>query len=811
MTDKNCYDYKLNKIKLFLYDENGSSLPMVMLVGLVVIIICGAVAYSAVQLFSIIRKEAHNQYTYIAAESAIERSFCNLDSIITKPNFATSRGIPYINNDEYVNEILTYLNNVPASDVIKKSFDVGVYTNMAMNKANVDLKFELNGDVTDNGNTITIPIKITSTARMVNGLFHSYGRKVVATRSFKVYKPYDFELNGAVYTLGDLVARGNEKSVIKGDVYAFGTGISELKKMQQYYNGGICAVDSATLHIHEGSAYTASLVRAGIFNEPLTSASAKIIIDDDVVAQGIQVFGNNDSIVVLRDAYTFDDIEMNGANSIIAINRNFFGLNYGDFIRHDTSSGVLNVAPVYGQGFFNEFLKSRIVINKHILVNGTNYRIVDPITGQAGHTTENVGYAWNYSGTFPISPIYQDVAENESSTNYQTFLRGKKSTANGFSVLINANWGSDAPDLNPASEPPNKEEYLVSEAEQWINKIRSSIGADYITNNVSFNDITGYCSFAIAANNSLYLMDLSPTGETTSEIKRIPSPLSDDTIKCSIAEDVKSISSEDFWDIYCNGTKSWTEYTSTSPTDNGVPTGLTELLYKLKAHVYVLAGKSYDENNTSNNVIDYSLAYGPNGPLMLSIGDYLDSEIPLTNKYVLRYDDSMDQNVISELEEKYNDDTDGDGVDDVFYTDYFILVLNLDPTVDLIIDKDMKGIVFTLGKLTIESDDTTETTVTGAVLAAGRGYNPDDPKNVIGSAAQMHSAAVSRLPRVNITSDPNNSNDNRTLFDSWGYAALELKGANIEFPGRNDLLDEFLNQDPFGDGKELFEVLDAVF
>lgn len=804
MTEKNFYNP--NKLICFLYDSKGSSLPMVMLVGLVVVIICGAVAYSAVQMFSITRMEAHNQYTYIAAESAIERSFCNLDSIITKPNFAANRGIPYINNDEYVNEILTYLNNVPASDVIKKSFDVGVYTNMAMNKANVDLKFELNGDVTDNGNTITIPIKITSTARMVNGLFHSYGRKVVATRSFKVYKPYDFELNGAVYTLGDLVARGNEKSVIKGDVYTFGTGISELKKMQQYYNGGICAVDSATLHIHEGSAYTAGLVRAGIFNEPLTSTSAKIIVDDDVVAQGIQVFGNNDSIIVLRDAYTFDDIEMNGANSIIAINRNFFGLNFGDSIRHDTSSGVVNVAPIYGQGFFNEFLKSRIVINKHILVNGTTYRIIDPISGEASHKTENVGYAWNYSGTYPISPIYQEVSENESSTNYQTFLRGKKSTANGFSVLINANWGSDAPNLNPASQPPNKEEYLVSEAEKWINKIRSSIGSDYVSNNVSFNDITGYCSFAIAANNSLYLMDLSPTGETTSDIKRIPSPLSDDTIKCSIADDVKSINNEDFWDTYCNSTKSWTEYTSVISTDNGVPAGLTELLHKLKAHVYVLAGKSYDENNTNNNVIDYSLTYGPNGSLMLSIGEYLDSEISSSNKYVVRYNDSMSSDVISVLEDKYNDDENG-----VSYTDYFILVLNLDPNIDLVINKDMKGIVFTLGKLTIESDDTTDTTVTGAVLAAGRGYNPDDPKKVIGSAAQMHSATVSRLPRVNITSDPNDAIDNRALFDNWGYAALVLRGANIEFPGRDELLNEFLNQDPLGDGKELFEVMDAVF
>lgn len=810
MTEKSCCT--MNRIRCFFYDRRGSSLPMVMLIALVVIIIGGAVAYSTIQLFSIIRGETHNQYTYIAAESAIERSFCNLDATITKPSFAANRSIVYTNKDSFAGEIITCLNSVLATDVIKKSFDVGVYGNSAIDKANVALSFSINGTVSDNGNTVTIPLKVTSTAQMETGLFKAYGKKVVATRSFNVYKPFDFELKGAVYTLGDLVARGNEKSVIKGDVYTFGTGLDELKRMQQYYNGGICAVDSATLHIHDGSAYTASLVRAGIFNEPVSgSHSSTIIVDEDVVAQGIQVFGNDDAVVVLRDAYTFDDIEMNGANSIIAINRNYFGLNYGDDTRHDTSSGILNVAPLYGNGFQNQYMKSRIVINKHVLINGTSFRITDPLTGQASHKIENVGYAFESPFTFPIYPIYVNAPETYTHEEYETYLRLRKANAKGFSVLINANWGSSEPEIAKANDPlqvlpEDKEQFLVQEANNWVSAIRASIGSDYASNSLTFNDITGYCSFAMAANDRLYTVNLLNESASDNDIKRIPSPASDDSIKCGLIGDVKGITDANFWDNYRPA--SWLAYTSASASDSGIPTGLNELMSKLKSHVSILASKTYkdyDLSDPNNDVISYSLTYGPDGPLMSGIGTYLDSEISAANQYVLRYNNSMNPDVITELRNKYDDPANG-----VSYTDFFVLVLNLDPSIDLVINADMKGIVFTLGKLTIESSDSTETTLTGAVLAAGRGYNPSNPKILQGSAAH-EIAGESKLPRVNYTPNNGDANNNCELFNNWGYAALELRGANIQFPGRDELLDEFFNQDPTGDGLDMFEVLDAVF
>ena len=76
-------------------NSRGSSMPIVMLVMLVVLIIGGAVAYAAVQMFTIARNEEHNQMTYIAAESAIERTISNLDRYLTKEEFATDRSITF--------------------------------------------------------------------------------------------------------------------------------------------------------------------------------------------------------------------------------------------------------------------------------------------------------------------------------------------------------------------------------------------------------------------------------------------------------------------------------------------------------------------------------------------------------------------------------------------------------------------------------------------------------------------------------------------------------------------------------------------
>ena len=48
---------------------------------------------------------------------------------------------------------------------------------------------------------------------------------------------------------------------------------------------------------------------------------------------------------------------MNGADSYIAINGNFFGMNPGDDNFHDTSSAVVNISQMYAYGTVNEYTK----------------------------------------------------------------------------------------------------------------------------------------------------------------------------------------------------------------------------------------------------------------------------------------------------------------------------------------------------------------------------------------------------------------------------------------------------------------------
>ena len=57
---------------------------------------------------------------------------------------------------------------------------------------------------------LTFRLQIEATADMVDASYSSYGKKAVAVREFSIPVYTRFTLNGAVYTLGDLlVTSGN--------------------------------------------------------------------------------------------------------------------------------------------------------------------------------------------------------------------------------------------------------------------------------------------------------------------------------------------------------------------------------------------------------------------------------------------------------------------------------------------------------------------------------------------------------------------------------------------------------------------------
>ena len=87
-----------------------------------------------------------------------------------------------------------------------------------------------------------------------------------------------------------------------------------------------------------------------------------------------------------------------------------------------------------------------------------------------------------------------------------------------------------------------------------------------------------------------------------------------------------------------------------------------------------------------------------------------------------------------------------------------------------------------MGKLTIKNG----ATLNGAVISAGRGYDP--VSGVEGSAADsyvLHGERVTRLPRV--VEDVNIHNFRMVTMQ---HLVIQ-NGGNISFPGRDELFDKF--------------------
>ena len=131
-------------------------------------------------------------------------------------------------------------------------------------------------------------------------------------------------------------------------------------------------------------------------------------------------------------------------------------------------------------------------------------------------------------------------------------------------------------------------------------------------------------------------------------------------------------------------------------------------------------------------------------------------------------------------------------------TDYF-LIINLNPERELIIEQIetegeeeegeeedseciINGIIFTMGKITIRDG----ATVNGAIIAAGRGYDPHT--NVEGSAADSYGEGIPRLPRIV-------ENSNIENFKNGTMQHLFLRMAEgMSVSSRDELFDNFTEE-----------------
>lgn len=804
-------------------ENKGSSLPVVFISVAVLIVLVSILAESVGQWYKSQRSNETEEYTYVAADSAIERCFYNLDKVITVPGFTS--GITWTSDEAFASKVLEKINLKTAaspSDVefIDNDYTAGdgIQVLESDTAAKADIKITIGrgeGVLTRTaGNSkLMIPVSLTAKASLGNGAFFSSGRTVYAQKNFEVYIPNEFRLNGAIYSLGDFFAINGVTADITGDVYTFGTSPKKKNEPNQNYYGGIYAKDESlalegTKLTINGNAYSRSFIRAGK-SKGITDKS-KIKITKDAIAQGIHIFGNKNKIVVYNNAYTFDDLQIDGEDSVIAVNGSYIGLSNGDELHHDASSAIVNAAPIHPPNINSpDSLKSRIVINGDVLINGGTFKI-NEISNTCEFQIEDASLAWHVTPAGDKNPAYRDTAV-ANTAEYITYLKNISDVSDGFSNIIQK-WTK----------------FVPTGIDGWLTQIDNVRGVGQnnfanITSNAAAasTELTGYCNFAIAANNELYFMNKDDIDGDFSDLKQI-THLNDGSFALdnTTAPEVPSVTPTDTeiekWKKY------WDDIAGVSDVDwphtycdTKIPDMFKELRNKLFNITDVFADRSYppkdDDDSIEETDITNSYVGAPakvNGVdpenKFMYLADYLDYVFTDGNNpkdtCVLKFVDApgspFTTDLIGYLDSK--------GVESVDYDTEHFLIINLDPENTIKVkesqiggdDKsDFKGIIFSLGRVEVDKG----MTINGAIIAAGRGMDPADSTTgtLDGSAAMKKEVAPGdkrpRLPQI-LT-----DGSNQGVFENGGYAGIIIGksgdgGATIYFPGRTNLLNSFYSQ-----------------
>lgn len=304
-----------------------------------------------------------------------------------------------------------------------------------------------------NSMEIYIGIKAKSSFSLPDTSYKTGNKEVYAIKPFEVQCPSRNYLESAVWAVGDFYINGNlgaadeatrssHVAKVKGDVFTFGSYNKNTNDMKQELFGGIYALNGGMLDVY-GNAYSRSFIRTGPYATENDNSEIKIYKDS--IAQCIQVFGDGDKIIGLRNAYTFDDIEINGENSLVAINGSFFGLTRGgDNPNHDESSAIVNSTIIHSinrrGGIFggDPTFGSRVVINGDVILGGSTMKI-DTADGndEDGDSNdenvigpiENASLAYNKSVGVPQYKLYNDWYDAEA---YHIFLRNASSDIDGY-------------------------------------------------------------------------------------------------------------------------------------------------------------------------------------------------------------------------------------------------------------------------------------------------------------------------------------------------------------------------------------------
>ncbi len=502
---------RLNKI---LKSKKGATLVTVVIVVTVLVLLSSILMDIVLNNLVLTKRHMNIDFAYYAGESSIENWISVIDSQINGGSVTSSyAGDIMLSNDIsrklYGEHIVQKIKDADVLedlwiDVSNES-DKLVATAASDTSAHVefvdivleDTKWDSSmGDFID----IYIGIKAKSSFSLPGTPYKTGNKEVYAIESFRVQCPSRDYLESAIWSVGDFYINGNKKgktATVKGDVFTFGSYGMNTNDMKQELFGGIYALNGGRLNVY-GNAYSRSFIRTGPY--ATVDDNSDIMIYKDAIAQCIQAFGDGDRIIGLRNAYTFDDIEINGENSVIAINGSLFGLTKGgDNSNHDESSAIVNSTVVHsikrwGSVGIDPSYRSRVVINGDVILGGSTMKINTDTNAVQG-PIENASLAYNKTVGVPHYKLHDDWDTATGSEGYHDFLR---EAFVGGSIYADLNlfqvWGI----VNP---------YISAEVEGWLDRIdedRNGSGTAYKTIK---GEIAGWWSYELIGNGKIYSND----------------------------------------------------------------------------------------------------------------------------------------------------------------------------------------------------------------------------------------------------------------------------------------------------------------
>lgn len=786
-------------VKKFAADNKGVTLVLVIVVLMVVAILANILIEAAVQSYRLGKSSGSTDYSYYAGENAIQKTCDILYAKCSSASLANEYHIIYSNDEQFAKAMVNvalkpYIEQLSLENCFK-DMDVG---DDAGNTADVSIKLEYLGYERNESvypGKIEIKIGITAQSNYTVKPFLSGDKKVYAIKKFRVSIPDQFKLRGPVYTIGDLMADNGAVVDILGDVHVYGTSPEFLKQPEQYYYGGIYAKHNSTMSIR-GNAYSRSFIRTGRYTDTAVDSSS-IYVYKDAVAQCLQIFGRGQRIGVMGNAYTFDDLEINGEDSVLAINGSYFGLSNGtDGHYHDNSSAIVNSATLH-HFYSPESQRSRIVVNGAVMLSGGTFRTTED--GASLYQIEDASLAWVTDPLSP-SPVYKKADPLPAGTSYIDWLKvNYESVAKGFGNLFQvfpqmAGWNMD-----PGST------VVGDNFNDWFNRIdvmRSGGSSNTGISAIKPDKIKGFSFYVMAANDGLYFMDKN--SESSSGLAR-----ADQLANSFSMDNVEPPDALADWSNY------WNPYVDVSYTGqesyawNGsyctkIPLILNDilkpkLLYEtsvfvdrnvkdanVKSGTAAVLHQSKDVFNKLEDAISNLLLNTPSNPYILSVYDTSDGVND--GKVNLSYAGFLFNDIAAYP----------------WAAGQSFLIVNTNPELDLVLDgTEFNGILFTNGKVILKEGSR----VNGAIIAAGRGYDDSSVNGYVnGSAAETGivdgKTVMTRVPRIKEYGSSGNTNI--AALDNGSYAAVYCSGAGVDihFPhpdpdtGRKMLLDKFKDQDP---------------